>query len=387
MGRRKAFVIGLLLCTLTMTLSASTLTRVDTNPIPRWAREWAVGPFYRPADPQPVISPQADSTFFCPMRQRPMAWEARHTFNPGAVVKDGNIYVLYRAEDDSSQGGIGSFTSRLGLAISSDGIHFTRAAEPVLFPGDDGQKAYEWYGGCEDPRIAERQDGLYVVLYTQYARSGKGGIRLGLATSRDLRRWSKQGSPFAGTKYDELAIKSASIVHEIKDGRLVAAKVNGKYWLYFGELGVNIATSEDLIHWQPVEDSDGELLEVMQTRPGYFDSHLTEVGPQLLLTEHGIVLFYNGKNHGDKALADPSLPLGVYTCGQALFDANDPTRLITRLDRPFFKPEVDWEKTGQYKDGTTFIEGLVFFKGKWFLYYGCADTFVGVTIADGPARN
>ena len=74
MVRRKAFVIGLLLCTLTMTLSASTLTRVDTNPIPRWAREWAVGPFYRPENPQPVISPQADSTFYCPMRQRSMAW-------------------------------------------------------------------------------------------------------------------------------------------------------------------------------------------------------------------------------------------------------------------------------------------------------------------------
>jgi predicted GH43/DUF377 family glycosyl hydrolase len=316
------------------------------------------------------------------MRQQEMAWEARHTFNPAAVVKDDRIYVLYRAEDDSSQGGIGSFTSRIGLAVSDDGIHFRSAPEPVLFPGNDAQKDYEWYGGCEDPRIAERPDGLYVVIYTQYARSGKGGIRLGLATSRDLHRWTKHGSPFAGTPYHELATKSASVVHEIKNGRLVAAKINGKYWLYFGEHGVNIATSEDLIHWTPLEDRNGALLEVMQIRPGTFDSHLTEVGPQLVLTEHGIVLFYNGKNHGDRALADPSLPLGVYTCGQALFDRQNPTRFIARLDRPFFRPEVDWEKTGQYRDGTTFIEGLVLFKGRWFLYYGCADTFVGVAMAE-----
>ncbi|MCF7975687.1 MAG: glycoside hydrolase family 130 protein [Phycisphaerae bacterium] len=366
-----------------MTLVAGEAVNAGPDVLPAWA----MGPFDRPENPQPVIRPNADSRFFCPMRKTQMAWQARHTFNPAAVVKDGRIYVLYRAEDDSSQGGIGSFTSRIGLAVSRDGLHFTTEPAPVLCPGEDGQKAYEWYGGCEDPRIAERPDGMYVVLYTQYARDRKGGIRLGLATSRDLRTWTKHGSPFAGTRYKELAIKSASIVHEIRDGRLKAARVNGKYWLYFGELAVNIATSEDLIHWTPLEASPGKLLEVMKTRPGYFDSHLTEVGPQLLLTDHGIVLLYNGKNHGDKALADPSLPLGVYTCGQALFDANDPTRLIARLDRPFFKPEVDWEKTGQYKDGTTFIEGLVLFKGQWFLYYGCADTFVGVTLAQGPVEH
>jgi predicted GH43/DUF377 family glycosyl hydrolase len=39
------------------------------------------------------------------------------------------------------------------------------------------------------------------------------------------------------------------------------------------------------------------------------------------------------------------------------------------------------EITGQYKAGTTFSEGLVYFKGKWYLYYGTADSFVGVAIA------
>ncbi len=42
------------------------------------------------------------------------------------------------------------------------------------------------------------------------------------------------------------------------------------------------------------------------------------------------------------------------------------------------KPELPSEKTGQYEAGTVFTEGLVRFKGKWFLYYGAADSFVGV---------
>src|SRR5262249_55492562 len=45
------------------------------------------------------------------------------------------------------------------------------------------------------------------------------------------------------------------------------------------------------------------------------------------------------------------------------------------------KPDLPYEKTGQYAAGTTFAEGLVFFRGKWFLYYGCADSLVAVATA------
>lgn len=75
----------------------------------------------------------------------------------------------------------------------------------------------------------------------------------------------------------------------------------------------------------------------------------------------------------------------VYAAGQALFDANDPTRFITRLDEPFFRPMDSFEKSGQYVDGTVFIEGMVYFKNKWYLYYGCADSKVGVAVYD-PKR-
>jgi predicted GH43/DUF377 family glycosyl hydrolase len=95
------------------------------------------------------------------------------------------------------------------------------------------------------------------------------------------------------------------------------------------------------------------------------------------------VVLYNGKNasHGD-----PALSPGVYSDGQALFDAQDPTHLIARTDKPFYQPEAAYERTGQYAAGTTFIEGLVFFQGKWFLYYGCADSFVAVAVWN-PEKN
>eukprot|EP00931_Biecheleriopsis_adriatica_P020342 TRINITY_DN13628_c0_g1_i1.p1 TRINITY_DN13628_c0_g1~~TRINITY_DN13628_c0_g1_i1.p1 ORF type:complete len:473 (+),score=59.49 TRINITY_DN13628_c0_g1_i1:35-1420(+) len=344
---------------------------------------WSIGPWTRPDNPQPVLRPNASSSFYCPMRQQMVEWEARHTFNPAAVVKDGKVHVLYRAEDNSSKGGIGSFTSRIGLAVSNDGINFERDPLPVLFPGPDSQADHEYYGGCEDPRIAERPDGTYVLLYTQFSRQGPRGthVRLGLASSRDLRTWTKHGSPFEGTKFQDLTTKSASIVQRVQDGRLIAALIYGRYWMYFGEHAVNIATSEDLIHWKVETDGNGKPKAVMSPRPLHFDSHLTEVGPSLVLTERGIILTYNGKNSHQQHKADPALPLGVYTCGQALFARGNPMQLLHRMDAPFLKPEVSWEKSGQYKDGTTFSEGLVLFQGRWMLYYGCADTFVGVATA------
>jgi predicted GH43/DUF377 family glycosyl hydrolase len=96
--------------------------------------DWALGPFVRPAGVNPVIVPNRNSMFECPLRGSPVHWEALHTFNPAAVVKRGRIYVLYRAEDDSGSQQIGSHTSRLGLAESTDGVHFQRRKTPVVFP-------------------------------------------------------------------------------------------------------------------------------------------------------------------------------------------------------------------------------------------------------------
>ena len=46
---------------------------------------------------------------------------------------------------------------------------------------------------------------------------------------------------------------------------------------------------------------------------------------------------------------------------------------------------ADFEKKGQYTAGTVFVEGLVLHEGKWYMYYGCADSFVGVAIYDPSA--
>ncbi len=343
-------------------------------------QSWMLGPFLRAPDGGPIIAPRKDTTFQCPILKSAVRWEALHTFNPAAVVRNGRVYVLYRAEDDTGGMMVGGHTSRLGLASSDDGLHFERRPAPVFFPDNDGQKDKEWPGGCEDPRITESEDGTYVLTYTQWNRKSTDAA---IATSKDLLQWTKHGNAFANTKYAGLSWKSAGIVSRLVNARLIAAKIKGKYWMYWGEITIHLATSDDLIHWQPVEDSPGHALDVMGSRAGHFDSGFPEVGPPPVLTEKGIVVVYNGKNDAKNGSRD--LQGGTYAAGQALFAASDPTKLIGRLDQPFFKPELTFERSGQYAAGTTFVEGLVFFKGKWFLYYGCADSLVGIAVYD-PSR-
>ncbi|MEO8822336.1 MAG: glycoside hydrolase family 130 protein [Ginsengibacter sp.] len=345
--------------------------------------DWAFGGFVRPQNINPIISPDSIPAFFDPMTTKKIEWESDNTFNPAAVIKDGKVIVLYRAEDNSGMG-IGFHTSRIGFAESNDGITFKRRSTPVLYPDNDSQKGFEWPGGCEDPRVAVTENGTYVMFYTQWNRKLP---RLGVATSIDLIHWKKHGPIFEKAyhgKYFNMATKSASILTKMKEGKQVIAKINGTYWLYWGEHHVYAATSSNFVDWQPVENKYGKLKELISPRKGFFDSDLTECGPPALITPKGILLIYNGKNNpgknGDKRYNPDS-----YCAGQVLFALEDPSKAIARLDVPFLRPMESFEKSGQYINGTVFIEGMVFFKNKWYLYYGCADSKVGVAVYN-PAK-
>ncbi|MGC4102177.1 glycoside hydrolase family 130 protein [Ferruginibacter sp.] len=341
------------------------------------ANSWQLGPFEKPAS-NPIMQADSTYTFNCPVQKRLVQWQKADVFNPAAVVRNGKVYILFRAEDVPGVG-IGMRTSRIGLAESDDGIHFKKHPEPVLYPDSSSFMQYDHPGGCEDPRIVETPNGDYVVLYTSWNRDV---ARLSVATSPDLLHWKKQGPAFLHAyngKFVNTWSKSGSVVTTLKDEKFVAATINGKYWMYWGEGPVYLATSTDLINWTPVTNDQQELLPILTARKKMFDSHVVEPGPPAVLTKKGIVLLYNGKNATTDD-ADPALPKGIYCGGQALFDAAHPEKLLERCNTYFIKPDLPHEISGQYTAGTTFIEGLVYFKQQYFLYYGTADSMVGVAI-------
>jgi len=348
--------------------------------------DWALLPFQKLDSVNPVLQPGSGS-FIDPIRETKVLWEEKDVFNPAIVQKDGKIYMLYRAQDKIGKPG---GTSRIGLAVSTDAVHFTRMAAPVLYPDNDTYKTLEWEGGCEDPRVVEDSLGTYYMTYTAYDGQT---ARLLEATSKDLQHWTKHGSVFAKAysgKYAKLWSKSGSVVSIYKDGQPVAVKVNGKYWMYWGDTQIWCAYSDNLLDWTPVEMKTGEhspvklrsqalnmpdLKVVLPTREGKFDSDLVESGPPAMLTDKGIRLIYNCRNM--REYGDKSLPDGTYTAAQVLFEKNDPTKIIKRMDTWFIRPEKPYEITGQVNQ-VCFLEGLTKFKNVWYLYYGTADSKIAV---------
>ena len=291
---------------------------------------WQLSSFQK-YDRNPIIAPRGSG------------WESKDVFNPTAWSDGDTLYMLYRAEDST---GIGDWngTSRLGLATSTDGINFNRLEEPVLEPSEP----WELPGGVEDPRVVKIDDTFYLT-YTAYDGET---ARLALATSPDLKIWEKQGLIFPDSGWT-------------KSGAILPHKVNGKWWMYYGDTNIWAAHSEDLLHWKAIEEP------VLEPREGYFDSRLVEPGPQPLMTNQGILLLYNG--------ADQNL---VYESGQALFDVNDPTKLIKRSEISFLKPDTQLEQEGQVPN-VVFIEGLARLNNTWFLYYGMGDSGIGVAFSTG----
>ena len=125
-----------------------------------------------------------------------------------------------------------------------------------------------------------------------------------------------------------------------------------------------VSSSSDLLHW--TEELD---VPVLPRRPGKFDSRVVEPGPPPILTPNEIVLIYNG--------ADDDL---VYRTGVAVFDRNDPRKVLYCSDEPVFPPQRDWEKIGQVPN-VVFVEGMVKRGSEWLFYYGGADKYVGVASA------
>jgi len=360
--------------------------KVQMSAISETETTWAFGEFTKVDSINPILNPSSDMEFTDPIMGNQIKWEERNVLNPTAVVKDGKVYLMYRAQDVNG-------TSRIGMAVSDDGLYFEKMPEPVFYPDNDAMKTYEWhykkaeleeiksedtyFDGVEDPRIVESENGDYIMTYTSY--DGK-TARLCLASSKDLKTWTKHGLVLGIEKYRDTWSKSGAIVSELQGDKIIAKQIEGKYWMYFGDTDLFVATSNDLIHWEVLENEEsGKMISVLHPRPGYFDSRLVEPGPYALLKDEGILLIYNSSNAAN--FNDSSLPKFTYAAAQALYDKDHPYKLLDRTDSYFIHPDKDYEKIGEVNE-VCFVEGLVFFKDQWFLYYGTADSKIAVAVSE-----
>jgi predicted GH43/DUF377 family glycosyl hydrolase len=161
---------------------------------------------------------------------------------------------------------------------------------------------------------------------------------------------------------------------EDKDAALFPRRFDGRWAMIHrpsplrGGAHMWISYSPDLRHW-----GDHQLL--LEARAGaWWDANKIGLGPPPLETAEGWLVLY----HGVHATSDGP----IYRAGLALLDLEDPTRVLRRTDEWVFGPSAPYELTGDV--------GRVVFPCGWtldeaadtlFLYYGGADTVIGVATA------
>jgi predicted GH43/DUF377 family glycosyl hydrolase len=303
-----------------------------------------------------------------------LPWEKEGVFNPGVVRVGEEVLMLYRAFGETE-----NYISRLGLAKSKDGIVFERISkEPVYGPTESFDA---W--GTEDPRIVQIEDDFYVT-YVALAQPVKqnGEFTPNLETATALLKTR-----------DFISFENLGLISPVgsdnKDIVLFPKKINGKYAMLhrpnhwhktwcdhltaigqppnwpcdLAKLPENpsiwMAWSDDLKNW-----TDHEVF-LQSSHKG--DS---KIGPGLppIETKDGWLVIYHHVVFTD------TKDSFSYSVRAALFDLNEPTKLIGKIPHHILGPDMPYEQ--EKPSRIVFPTGGFVKDDTLFIYYGASDRYV-----------
>ena len=295
--------------------------------------------FFERFSGNPIISPRPG-----------VGWEAGGTLNPAAVELENKIHIVYRATTPAN-------VSVLGYAVSEDGFKIDeRLDEPIYKPRADfeSRPGSDTNFGCEDPRIVIIEDRLYMT-YTAYNGETPRVAVSNIAISDFLaRKWEAWSEPNV--------ITAPNIPN--KDATIIPEKIGNKY-LVIHRVGNDICggyvTSLDFKN----EEID-TCIEILNPRPGMWDGVKVGISGPPIKTEQGWLLLYHGVSKN-----------GKYRVGAVLLDLEDPTVVISRTAVPVFEPLESYERNGLMPN-VVFPCSLILRNNKLFIYYGAADSVIGV---------
>jgi beta-1,2-mannobiose phosphorylase / 1,2-beta-oligomannan phosphorylase len=275
-------------------------------------------------------------------------WESNNVFNPGVVYHDGLFHMLYRAQGSD-------WVSRIGYAVSRDGVNWNRLRQPVLTPLDPSESR-----GVEDPRVTFLE-GRFYMCYTAFGEfQGTGtpthqgsGITPMIAVSDNLITWER--------------LSAITIGEDNKDHLLFPRKINNRYVaLHRRWPDVWLAYSDDLLHWP---EDDMQLIFRPRAEPAW-DSVCVGANGIPIETEHGWLMLYHGYD-----------PMRIYKFGVCLLDLDNPSQVLQRCVESIFEPHELWELHGHVLN-VVFSNANVLVDGTVYIYYGGADHVIGLATCE-----
>jgi predicted GH43/DUF377 family glycosyl hydrolase len=272
-------------------------------------------------------------------------WECYNVFNPGVLYHNGLFHMYYRAQ------GL-DWISRIGYAVSQDGIDWNRLRRPVLEPIDGTDSR-----GVEDARVVEIE-GAFYMTYTAYGRefsgSGEpthlgGGVTPMIARSENLITWKRLGAIVRG--------------EDNKDHALFPRRIGGRYAVLHRRWPVVwLAYSDDMLTWP-----EADMAPIFGPREDNWWDCISVGGNGVPIeTEHGWLTLYHAYDHDH-----------VYRLGVCLLDLEDPSQVLHRPQEPIFWPEELWELKGDvpqvvFSNANVVVDGIV------YVYYGGADHVIAL---------
>lgn len=264
-------------------------------------------------------------------------------YNPGAARVGERTLLLPRVE----------YTSRdndLHCAWSSDGVHFAVEPEPIAIDVPPAERPFEHHR--YDPRITEL-DGEYLIAYC--AQDFGEMVRIGLARTVDFRRFERIG--FITEPWN----RNCAIFPE-RIGGLYARldrPMNGA-----SDAVTFVSFSPDLIHW-------GQSRPVV-IRPATWLRNKWGIGPTPIKTRRGWLVII----HGVWIAIAP-----VYRLGVILLDLEEPWRVVGQCPHAILTPTEGYERVGEVNNCVFSNGAVVDPDGTVRVYYGAADTCIGLATA------
>lgn len=303
---------------------------------------WAIGPFTRYSG-NPILTPPI-------VPNSSTSWEWPRTFNPGVVERGGVFHMLYRGSTQDNY-------SQIGGASSTDGLHFTQVSPGPVITNSLPNEAH----GVEDPRMYYL-NGQYYTFFTGYSGTS---VDINEAVSADAVHWQQLGPVITGTK-------NAAVIASPDS---TPVKIAGHYLMYYGETGnVHLAESSDMVHWSTVGPID---LQLPQSYNPYevcvavTDYQTTAHGP----VQHNIDLFVAGQLMGQGRW--------FYAISEVEMSRANPSQELAQLSDAVLAPQAPYEIYG-YTPHTVFMNTILFYAGKWWMYYGAGDSVIA--LANAPLR-
>lgn len=282
--------------------------------------------------------------------------DATSVFNPGAIKYKNKYILILRVQNRGRE-------TFLMKAESSNGVDFKADNKLIDFKGIEKVKEKIYH--CYDARVTFLEGRYYLM----FAMDMETRCNLGLGVTDDFEN------------YEFLGITSTE---DTRNGVIFPEKINGKYLrlerpnkvqLAGGPTSGNtivISESDNLIDWKMKEP-------LMSGRFHYWDE-LIGSGPTPVKTREGWLHVYHGvATHFGSA--------NIYQGGVSLLDLNNPAKLIARGKYNILEPRELYELAGQVPN-VCFPSGMIveefdnegFAKpeSKVFIYYGAADTSVGL---------